>query len=223
MHSMGLLRCPVSLLAVSTSVPLKCRCGKIRGVIEPASASVGRRVVCMCVDCQTYARWLGDADTVLDDIGGTDIYQTTPSRVRIDHGRDQIRCVRLSPKGPYRFFAGCCRTPLANSATAAGVPFLGIPHSFADHDGAGVSRDDAIGPVKLRIQAKSATGPAPADAHHEINKSALLKAGLGMLWDRVQGGHRPNPFRNDDGSLFTEPEVLSKDERAQLRAQCGPQ
>lgn len=176
----------------------------------------------MCVDCQTYARWLGDHEQILDEVGGTDIYQTTPSRVHIEEGRDHIRCVRLSPKGPYRFFAGCCRTPLANSASGSGLPFLGIPHLFTDHEAAGVPRETAIGPVSLRIQAKGATGPAPADAHHEINKGTLATIAVRMLWDRVRGLHQPNPFRNPDGSLFVEPEVLSKDERSEIRSHCGP-
>ncbi|MCR9165190.1 MAG: DUF6151 family protein [Nannocystaceae bacterium] len=207
---------------MSSSVPLACGCGKIRGAIEPASPSIGRRVVCMCIDCQTFARWLGNEDAILDEVGGTDIYQTTPSRVRIEHGREHIRCVRLSPKGTYRFYAGCCRTPLANQAVSPGIPFCGIPHRFMDHDGAGVSRDDAIGPVRARVQAKGATGPAPEGSHHEIGKLYLAGAAAGLLWDRLRGGHRPNAFRADDGSPIAEPEILSKEERSGLRAQCGP-
>ncbi len=203
-------------------VPLKCSCGKIRGVIDPASPSVGRRVVCMCADCQTYARWLGKEDEILDESGGTDVYQTTPARIRIDEGREHIRCVRLSPKGPYRFYAGCCRTPLANQAAAAGMAFSGVLHPFMDHEGAGVSRDEAIGPIRSRIQAKHATGPAPEGSHNEINKLSLVGMAAGLLWDRVKGEHVPNAFRNDDGTPLVEPEILSKDERSRLRAECGP-
>lgn len=177
----------------------------------------------MCVDCQTFARWLGTEENILDEVGGTDLYQTTPARVRITEGHDKIRCARLSPKGTLRFYASCCRTPIANSAASPGMPFVSIYGAFSDHDAAGISRNDALGPVKLRIQAKGATGPAPAGSHETIGKGTLAGMAAGLLWDRVRGQHRPNPLRNDDGSLPHEPEVVPKDERARLLAQCGPQ
>lgn len=207
---------------MSSTLPLKCSCGTIRGTVEPVSPSVGRRVVCMCVDCQTFARWLGNEDDILDDVGGTDLYQTTPARVRITEGGEKIRCARLSPKGTLRFFASCCRTPIANCASSSGLPLANIFGAFSDHDAAGVSRDDALGPVTLRVRANGATGPAPAGSHDTFGKGALAGIAAGLLWDRVRGQHRPNPFRNDDGSFAHEPEVIPKDERARLLAQCGP-
>lgn len=207
---------------MTSTVPLACSCGKIRGVIDPASPSLGRRVVCMCADCQTYARWLGRQEEILDEVGGTDIYQTTPARVHVHEGREHIRCVRLSPKGLYRFYAGCCRTPLANQAAAARMAFVGVPHPFMNHRSASVSRDEAIGPVRNWIQAKDATGPAPQGSHHEIEALTLLGMVASVLWDSVKREHIPNAFRNDDGTPTTAPEVLSKDERNRLRAECGP-
>lgn len=174
----------------------------------------------MCADCQTYARWLGHEDEILDDVGGTDIYQTTPARIRITDGKDHIRCVRLSPKGPYRFYAGCCRTALANMAVPAGMAFAGVPHVFTDHEGAGVSRDEALGPVRLHIQAKDATGPAPHGSHRGIDKLSLVGMAAGLLWDRVKGEHVPNPFRTSDGAPICEPEVLTRDQRSKLQAEC---
>ncbi len=177
----------------------------------------------MCVDCQTFARWLGTEENILDEAGGTDLYQTTPARLRITEGADKIRSARLSPNGPLRFFASCCRTPIANCGSSPGLPFASIFHTFCDHDAAGVSRDDALGPVTLRIQAKWATGPAPAGSHDTIGKGTIFGMAAGLLWNRIRGQHRPNPLRNSDGSLPHEPEVLPKDERARLRALCGPQ
>ncbi len=208
--------------AVSTSVPLKCRCGKIHGSIEPAGTDGGRRVVCMCIDCQTYARWLGDHETILDEIGGTEIYQTTPARVHIHQGRDQIRCARLSPKGTFRFYAGCCRTPLANAVPSPGVPFVGVVTSFIDHEASDTSPDRALGPLTVRLNARCATGPAPRGSHDTVPTTFLLGTALGFVWDRLTGQHRPNPFRNDDGSPVHAPEVLTKEERERLRSQSGP-
>ncbi len=176
----------------------------------------------MCLDCQTFARWLGNEDKILDEVGGTDLYQTTPARVRITEGGDSIRCARLSPKGTLRFFASCCRTPIANGTPSPALPFISIFGAFSDHQGAGVSRDDALGPVRLRVQAKGATGQAPHGSQHTIDKATMAGIAAGLLWDRIRGQHRPHPFRNADGSLPHEPEVIGKDERARLLAQCGP-
>ncbi len=206
---------------MSSSVSLKCRCGKIRGAIDPASSSVGRRVVCMCIDCQTYARWLGDEGEILDEVGGTEAYQTTPARISITEGSEHIRCVRLSPKGTYRFYAGCCRTPLTNQAVPAGMAFAAVVHSFLDFDGR--TAEESLGPIRLRVQAKDASGPAPEGSHHTIKKLSLVSLSAGLLWDRVKGEHAPNAFRNDDGGPLVEPEVVSKEERARLKALCGQQ
>lgn len=200
---------------MSASVRLKCRCGKVRGVIDPASPSIGRRVVCMCLSCQTYARWLDEAQPALDAHGGSDIYQTTPARVRIEEGHAHVRCVRLSPKGLLRCYAGCCRTPLANMVPAPGMPFVGIPLACLEH------AKDTIGPVTMHIHTRCATQPVPADVH-DPGKLSLLGIGLGLLVDRVRGQQRPNPFRNDDGTPIHAPEVLSKGERDRIQAQCGP-
>lgn len=201
---------------MSTSASLKCRCGEIRGVVESASPSVGRRVVCMCRSCQTYARWLGDPDAILDPHGGSNVYQTTPARVRIDAGLERIGCVRLSPKGLLRFYATCCRTPLANMLPSPGMPFVGLSHLFIEH------ADETLGPATMHIHTRCATTPLPPDVR-EPGKLSLVGIAFGLLWDRVRGGHRPNPFRNAGGSPIHAPEVLSRDERDRLRAQCGPQ
>ena len=200
---------------MSNALPLKCRCGKIRGVIDPASASVGRRVVCMCLSCQTYARWLGDADALLDAHGGSDIYQTAPARVRLEVGHEHVRCARLSPKGLLRFYAGCCRTPLANMVPSPGLPFVGIARACLEHP------EETIGPVTMYIHTRFATQPVPAGVH-DPGKLSLLGIGLGLLMDRIRGRHQPNPFRNEDGTPIHAPETLSKDERDRLRALCGP-
>ncbi|MEM6931634.1 MAG: DUF6151 family protein, partial [Myxococcota bacterium] len=185
----------------------------MRGSIEPASPDLGRRMVCMCDDCQAYAHWLGNAETVLDDVGGTDVYQTTPARVRIDQGSEHIRCMRLSPKGIFRFYTDCCRTPLGNTMPQAGVPFVGLVHTCMDHEGAGVSREDAIGPVQGRIQAQHACGPAPEGSHPKVPISLLFSSMFGLMGDRIRGQHVPNPFRNDQGEPIHPPTILTLEER----------
>ena len=50
---------------MATDVPLRCECGKIRGLAEGVAQSEGTRCVCYCGDCQAFARFLG-RDGILD-------------------------------------------------------------------------------------------------------------------------------------------------------------
>lgn len=75
-------------------IPLKCRCGKVRGAVANAGPERGCRLVCYCDDCQKSANHLG-SEGVLDELGGTDIYQTTPAQVTITEGADELKCCGL--------------------------------------------------------------------------------------------------------------------------------
>ena len=43
------------------NIPLRCRCGEVRGTALDVNGGVGNRVVCYCHDCQAFARHLGVA------------------------------------------------------------------------------------------------------------------------------------------------------------------
>ena len=70
----------VEATATKFDLPLRCRCGRMRGVAIDVSPSTGLRFVCYCKDCQAFAHFLERAD-VLDPAGGTDIFQMPPGRV----------------------------------------------------------------------------------------------------------------------------------------------
>lgn len=110
-------------------IAIRCSCGTLEGVARDLSPSVGNRVVCYCKDCQAFARYLGRGAEVLDDAGGTDIFQTSPARVSFARGADRLACVRLTRKGPLRWYARCCDTAIGNTAAGPGVPFVGLVHS----------------------------------------------------------------------------------------------
>ncbi|HEY0134646.1 MAG TPA: DUF6151 family protein, partial [Nannocystis sp.] len=112
-----------------SEIPLRCACGTIRGTALQASGSTGSRIFCYCDDCQAFARFV-DHPGVMNEQGGTDIYQMAPGRLKITAGVDALRCVRLSEKGLYRWYCGECRTPIGN--TKPPVPFVGLIHSFMD-------------------------------------------------------------------------------------------
>ena len=114
---------------------LRCRCGEVTGQVSDASPSNLNRVVCYCSDCQAFAHYLGRAD-LLDAQGGSDIVQAAPARVTFRGDSDRIVALRLSEKGPYRFYTDCCKTPIGNLAGPA-IPFIGIVAQAFEGDAAG--------------------------------------------------------------------------------------
>src|SRR5262252_7536621 len=101
---------------VMQTAELECRCGKVKGRVTGASPEAANRVVCYCDDCQAFLHYLGRAD-LLDPHGGSDIVQVAPSSLSFERGSEQVVGMRLSPKGMYRWYAACCKTPLGNTVT----------------------------------------------------------------------------------------------------------
>lgn len=134
-----------------------------------------------------------------------------PARVMITEGLDQLRCVRLSPDGLHRWYAGCCRTPIGNSRSRR-VPFVGLMRVFMDLDESARSiLGDPIG-----VQARFAGGRAPRGAHARAPLSLILRAASKLLrwWLTRQG--KPSPFFDATGAPAAEPHVLGSAERDAL-------
>ena len=175
-----------------SDLPLRCRCGRVRGVAIDVSPSTGFRFVCYCKDCQAFARFLESAD-VLDAAGGTDIFQMPPGRVKLTAGMDAMRCLRLSNK-VLRWYADCCRTPIANTAAGPRFPVIGVVHSFMDHEADHRSRDEALGPPLCRIYERSAVGPLPPNAPPPASVRVFARRASKVLNWWVRGLARPTPF-----------------------------
>jgi hypothetical protein len=205
----------MGMAGVSSDVPLRCRCGQVRGIATGVSASTGCRVLCYCEDCQAFARFL-DRPDILDAAGGTDIFQMPPGRVKVTAGAEAMRCLRLSGKGVLCWYTSCCRTPIANTAGPR-VPLIGLIHSFMDPESAAGPRDDVLGPALCRIYERSAIGPLPPSAPAPPSLRVLSRRALKLLGWWAQGLARPSPFF-DDSTLAPRslPRVLTPSERAVL-------
>lgn len=203
---------------MTVDIPLRCRCGALRGVATAVSPTSGSRVICYCDDCQAFARRLGQ-EGIVDAKGGTDLFQMTPSQLRIAEGAEQIRCLRLSPKGLLRWYAGCCRTPIGNTAGSAELPFVGVVHSFMDHAADGRARDNVLGAPIARFFGGDAIGGAPEGSHPKAPLRYIGRMALSLVRARLAGKHRPSPFFDEHtGRPRVEPEVLTTAERDGLRA-----
>jgi hypothetical protein len=198
---------------VPLDLPLRCRCGHVRGVA--CDVSSGFRLVCYCKDCQAFARILASPD-VLDAAGGTDILQMPPGRMTLTAGTDALRCLRFSEK-VLRWYADCCRTPIANSAASPRFPLIGLIHSFMDFEACGSSADEKFGPPLCCIHERSAVSPLPAGAPPPASFGILTRRASKVLGWWMRGLGRPNPFFDvRTGAPLSAPRLVTPEERAAL-------
>lgn len=188
-----------------------CRCGKVTGDVREAAPATVNRVICHCDDCQAFARHLG-RDDLLDESGGSDIVQVAPATLRY-HDTQWLRCLRLGPKGLYRWYSDCCRTPLGN--TVKGIPFVGLHASLFGLDPGAL--DDAVGPPRARIQGKYARGTPPPGSTSLAFGPLAKMVGLFLGW-KLRGQGWPHPlFDRRTREPIRTPIVLTKPERDALR------
>ena len=178
---------------------LSCQCGKVRGELVDASPGNVNRIICYCDDCQAFARYLGRPD-LLDARGGSDIVQVAPARLAFVEGQENIRGVRLSPKGLYRWHSACCNTPLGNTASPA-IPFVGIVSSAFHVDGQ--SPDRLFGRPRGAIKVEYVIGGTPAEPK-PAGFSLMMRTIARVLGWRLGGKTWPHPFfaRDTRNSIY---------------------
>ena len=176
-------------------IPLQCSCGRMRGVAHAISPSAGFRFVCYCKDCQAFAHFLKQPD-ILDAAGGTDIFQMPPRQVMFTTGSEALRCLRFSGK-VLRWYADCCRTPIANTAADLRFPVVALIHSIMSCAADRRSHDAVLGPPLCRIYENSAVGPLPWNAAPPPSlRIFACRAAMVVGW-WMRGLARPNPFFDD--------------------------
>lgn len=187
-----------------SDLALSCQCGTVSGVVEHVTRRSSTRLVCYCSDCQAFANKLGPAERVLNEHGGTEIFQVAPSRVKLSQGRDQIACLKLSEKGPLRWYAACCNSPIGNTMTP-NVPFIGLISTFVDMDS--VAQDPNVGPVRCHCQTQHAAQTWPSDQKRNgfpVRVTARMMTLI--LWWKMRGLGKENPFFMVDGEPIASPQ-----------------
>lgn len=191
------------------SIALRCRCGQLRGQVD--ERRVAARAVCYCKDCQAFGRFLGTG--VLDSAGGTEVAATLPAAVRFDAGLEHLACMSLGPKGLYRWYASCCRTPIGNTPRDPRTSYLGLVRACLDASDAEL--DKALGPLRCRVETKSASAPVPSSAL--ATAGVVFRVGTMLAKARLGGGYRDNPFfRPATSEPVKEVQVLSLEQRKAL-------
>lgn len=195
-------------LIVQSMHPVRCKCGSVSGQIEGSGASV--RVVCYCVDCRAFARYLGRNAEVLDAQGGTEIVQVAQSRLRFSRGMEHLAAMRLSEKGMVRWYAACCKTPIGNTMANPGISFVGMIHASLDRE----QLDRDFGTAVAHVNTGSALGERTVKPRGLF--SVMIRFVSIVVAARLSGRWRESPFFNHSGSPIVRPVVLTPSELATL-------
>ncbi len=190
-----------------TDIPIRCICGSFEARLERAGARYGNRVVCYCESCQEFARYLGRENEVLNEHGGSDIYQVSPGRLRILEGSDKLACVHLTEKPTLRWYTSCCNTPLGNTLASNRLPFIGLLTNSIDATDTPGGLDELIGPVRAHVNGSGARGDT---TDLGISDSAPLSLYLGfirlVLGAKLSGDYRKSPlFDPETGKPVVKP------------------
>ena len=193
------------------NLPLACRCGHVRGIAHVVAPDAGFRFTCYCRDCQAFAHLLQRPD-VLDAAGGTDIFHTPAGRVKLGAGRDAVRCLQFS-KTVFRWYADCCRTPIANTAGPR-FPVVGLIQSFM-HAADGNCLDEMLGARLCRLFEHSAIAPLPPNAPPPRSFGLIARRAPALLGWWLRGQGRPHPFFDPETDApLASPRLVGPQERA---------
>ncbi|WIY25386.1 DUF6151 family protein [Parasedimentitalea psychrophila] len=190
-------------MAKATQQSFACNCGSLRGHVTAQGIKTGHRLACFCADCRAAELYHRQADPAP---GPVDLFQLSPDTIEITQGADQLRLIRLSPKGILRWYAGCCGTPFANTLAKATLPFAGLRSDL-------FANSDALGKIRTR-----SFMPQPGKPPRTKGAAAMV---LGifkrMATSRLSGQWRHTPFFDiEAGHPVAKAKILTKDERAQL-------
>ena len=180
-----------------------CQCGKIKGEIDRPEELKGHRFICMCKDCQKYARFLGSSESILDRNGGSEVVSVFPKLMRFTSGREYVKGLKLTERsGTFRWYAACCRSPLANSLSGD-KGYIGLftqRLSAEDREG--------LGPVRVRSNGESGIPPLPKGTSQKVPLVFLWIILRSVLRMNFKGWKKPHPFFDDSNRPYSEPEVL---------------
>jgi hypothetical protein len=203
---------------MAIDLQIRCSCGALQGAVHGVSPIAGNRVICYCDDCQAFAYFLGRAADILDEYGGTEIYQTSQGSVEFDAGANRLACMRLTSRGLVRWYADCCNTPIGNTLSSTAIPFVGLIHRCFVRPAGDPTLNLTLGSVRARAFRKFAKDAGSTLVAGENIPRLMLRFGRLVIRWRLRGDHRRSPFFDArTGTPIVEPRVLSDAERAKLR------
>jgi hypothetical protein len=170
-----------------TTHTFQCHCGQLQGSLSSRSLV---HLACYCRDCQTYAHVMGDPSRVLDPLGGTEVVTTLQQHLSFTKGQEHLRCLSLSEQGLLRWYAGCCDTPIANTARDPKLSFVSLLHTGLGV--AGGALEAKLGTKRVTVNPKHARRRVAYSALGAV--SATVRIVASVMRARLDGSWQRSPF-----------------------------
>lgn len=134
------------------------------------------------------------------------MFQTNPDTIHIEAGKEQLAILRLSPKGPLRWYATCCKSPLFNTLAKPGLPFVTAMVARIDDPA-------ALGPITAQSFVPQPSGPPK----HKNGRRMVWGIFTRMIAARLSGRWKQTPFFDlASGEPIAPVHVIDKEERKAL-------
>ena len=191
-----------------SNLGFSCACGAVSGTIAKATAAEGDFVYCHCSDCQSVPKYLGAQDRILEQAGGTALYQSRCARLSIASGKDRLAGLHMTDKPTLRWYATCCNTPMFNTYANGKIPYVTTLLANCDDVGR-AALGEPVGHLFLE------DAPGETEGLKPLSMNALLRRFFKrMLKDIVSGDRRRNPlFDSETLQPIAPPYRLSEEER----------
>lgn len=177
---------------MTETVNLMCPCGALQGTLKVVPKAAFH-VHCLCCDCQNFASYLNNTANILDEYGGSELFQTYPAFMEIAEGQEKIGCMQFGSTGLYRWHTTCCNMPIANTMNSSKVPFIGVSvklMQFSDQQ----EKLKMLGPLAMKAFGKYAIGEMPKDAYSRFPLSYMPRILAFMLRGMLGKKSNPSPF-----------------------------
>jgi len=199
-------------MSASDQLAFACECGAVSGVVEQANPRVGDHVVCCCSDCRDLARLFGKEARILEEHGGTPLYQGRCARMHIHSGRDRLASLHMTEQATTRWYASCCATPLFNTWKTGRVPYVTTLLGNCDR----VRVDRLLGAPIGYIFAEEATGDV-GDLP-KMSMASLMRRFLSRMIKDILSGDRRRGELFDARTFepIAQPRYLTKAEKQAL-------
>jgi hypothetical protein len=206
------------MLAMPRDLAIRCSCGALQGLARDVSPEAGNHVVCYCDDCQAFAHFLGRPTDILDQHGGTEIFQMSQAALILNAGAERLACMRLTVRGLFRWYASCCNTPIGNTLATSKIPFIGLIHRCIEKPPDDTFLEKSLGPIRARVFQQFGIGDRAALPAGTPLPMVMLRFGrLALRW-RLRGDHKHSFFFDPRaGHPIVAPRVLTVAERDELR------
>lgn len=163
-----------------TALPFACRCGCLKGTLSITTPHAGNHVRCFCASCRAAMIYTGAPDP---KDGGVVLYQTTPDRIRLTHGADQLAVYSFTPTKLLRWQAACCGTALGTTLPSPRFALFAIMTNL-------LTDPAPLGPERMQAFVPQADGSS--------KHSSVLRLYGGTIWRaavaRMTGRWRQTPF-----------------------------